>query len=240
MPLVSRVEKELHEDRTLHPAEEASPSRQARKPKVAIVSDVALVCEGLSAQLQRDPRVDLIGSGAPDEETCHRLARLRPDALILDFGSRDSLEFVERLRPLRLAMRLVGIAIGKSPLDFSDWAKAGVSGFVDNDGSIEDVVRAVLLVLRGDFCCSPSTTAAVVSGLIERPRRPRADRPAARLTQRETEILLDLERGASNKEIARRLGISAATVKNHVHHLLEKLHVTRRAQAAALLRSGDY
>ncbi|HEX8224044.1 MAG TPA: response regulator transcription factor [Allosphingosinicella sp.] len=212
---------------------------EAEPPRVLVASDVALVCEGLTAQLARDPRVTVIGSGAPDDSTCRLLARLAPDAVILDFGSRDSHDFAERLRPLRLPVRLVGIAIGKSPLDFADWAKAGVSGFVDNDGSIDDVVRAVLLVSRGDFSCSPSTAAAVVSGLIGRARRPRPE-PVSGLTPRETEILSDLERGASNKEIARRLGISAATVKNHVHHLLEKLKVTRRAQAAALFRSAQY
>jgi two-component system, NarL family, nitrate/nitrite response regulator NarL len=216
------------------------PLAAGQVPRVVVASDVALVCESLCAQLERDPRIALVGSGPPDDATCRLLGRLRPDALILDFGSRDSHAFAERLRAFHLAMRLIGIAIDKSPLDVADWAKAGVSGFIDNDGTVDDVVRAVLGVARGDFCCSPRTAAAVVSGLIERPYRPRPDASAAQLTRRETEVLFDLERGASNKEIARRLGISAATVKNHVHHLLEKLRVTRRAQAAALVRSGHY
>lgn len=229
---------DLHEDRGSISGEDWQAA--AEPPRVVVASDIALVCEGLGAQLARDPRVALVGSGAPDDATCRLLARLRPDALILDFGSHGSHDFAERLRSLHLPMRLIGIAIDKSPLDVADWAKAGVSGFVDNDGTIDDLVHAVLLVSRGDFCSSPRIAAAVVSGLIENPHRPRPDPSGAQLTRRETEILFDLERGASNKEIARRLGISAATVKNHVHHLLEKLRVTRRAQAAALVRSGRY
>jgi DNA-binding NarL/FixJ family response regulator len=240
MSLLSAWEGRLQEDRVPVGSAAELPRGDEQAPRVVVASDVALVCEGLTAQLDRDPRVTVIGSGAPDEATCRLLARLAPDAVILDFGSRDSHEFAERLRPMRLSVRVVGIAIEKSPLDFADWAQAGVSGFVDNDGSIDDVVRAVLLVSRGDFCSSPRTAAAVVSGLIGRPRRPRPEPVCSGLTPRETEILFDLERGASNKEIARRLGISAATVKNHVHHLLEKLKVTRRAEAAALLRSAQY
>lgn len=198
-----------------------------------VVSDIALVREGLSARLAAEPRIDFAGASCPREPLPGKAPL--PNVFVLDFGSAWSRGFVDSLRERDSTARIVGIAIGKSATALADWAEAGVFGFVEDNGSIEDLVQAVLLVARGEFCCSPKTAAEVVGGLIGRPRP--AIAICSKLTPRETEILVDLERGASNKEIARRLGISAATVKNHVHHLLEKLAVSRRAEAAAMLRS---
>jgi two-component system, NarL family, nitrate/nitrite response regulator NarL len=214
----------------------AMPRASGQPPCLGVISDVALVRDGLSAQLARDSRVTLVGSSAPDEPLPRTPCGAAADVVVLDFGSNGARRCVDRLRASQMAPRIVGIAIGKSVTTLSGWAEAGVCGFVEDHGTIDDVVRAVLLVSQGGFCCSPQAAASIVAGLIARDRRPLPAEMRARLTAREAEILVDLERGATNKEIARRLGISGATVKNHVHHVLEKLEVTRRAQAAALLR----
>lgn len=215
----------------------AGESGEARV-RVYIISDVELVCEGLHAQLMRDPGLSVVGASAPDERACLAIAANPVDAVVVDFGAAAAPAFVARLRADGTGCRIVGIAIGKSGRTPADWAAAGVRGFVDDNGTINDVVRTVIGVAQGHFCCSPHTASEVVQGLIARPTEPpRLARSAiaARLTPRERDILAGIERGASNKEIARTLGISAATVKNHVHHLLEKLDVSRRSQAAALL-----
>lgn len=199
---------------------------------VWIVSDITLVREGLAAQLTPDPRVTIACASCPGDPLPS--SDSFTGVFVLDFGSARAKEFVKRARAVLPDARIVGIAIGKSATALADWAEAGVVGFVEDAGSIDDLVRAVLLVSRGEFCCSPRTAAEVIGGLIGRPRAPRA--PASRLTPREEQVLHGLERGATNKEIARRLGISSATVKNHVHHLLEKLEVSRRAEAAAIGR----
>jgi DNA-binding NarL/FixJ family response regulator len=223
-----------------HPPFPEFVPHDASPPTVAVLSDVALIRDGLSAQLAREKRVLLVGAGAPNESLPKGDAGEEPLVAILDFGSSAARGCVERLRADHRRLRIVGIAIGKSTTTLSGWAEAGVCGFVEDDGTVDDVVRAILLVARGDFCCSPRAAAAIIAGLIARDRRPLPAEVRARLTCREAEILLDLERGATNKEIARRLGISGATVKNHVHRVLEKLEVNRRAQAAALLRTPQF
>jgi DNA-binding NarL/FixJ family response regulator len=208
--------------------------------RVFVASDVELVCEGLAAQLSRHDGITVAGAGAPDEACCRRLAVDPVDAVIVDFGAVAASAFVARLRADRAGCRIVGIAIGKSRMSLAEWAAAGVSGFVDDDGTVADVARTVTVVTQGQFCSSPRTAHAVVQGLIARPSAPPPPALcaiAARLTPREREILEAIGRGASNKDIARTLNISAATVKNHVHHLLEKLEVSTRSQAAALLRA---
>lgn len=208
--------------------------------RIFVSSDVELVCEGLAAQLARHAAIAVAGFGAPDEASCCRLATDPVDAIVVDFGALAASAFVARLRTDGVGSHVIGIAIGKSRQSLAEWAAAGVSGFVDDDGSVDDVVRTVIGVTQGQFCSSPRTAQAVVQGLIARPVAtplPASSAITARLTPRERQILRGIERGASNKEIARTLNISAATVKNHVHHLLEKLEVTSRSQAAALLRS---
>lgn len=210
----------------------------ARLPTVFVASDVALVSEGLCLQLVRNCEIELLGSSQPSPALISHLVQLVPDVLILDFGSRNSRDFALHLRHSNVSTRIVGIAIGKSRIDIVDWAKLGIAGFVDDDGMIDDVISAVKVVARGEFSSSARTAALLVSGFVGRPSGKSSLQARPRLTSRETQILLGLERGVSNKEIARMLGISPATVKNHIHNLLAKLEVTRRQEAVALVRSG--
>ena len=208
------------------------------RPRVFVASNVELVSEGLHLQLGRCDQIDLLGRGRLDGRSVLLIREGPADVLVLDVGSAGASDFVADLRDAGPAPRIVGVAIGSTRIEIAEWAALGVAGFVDDNGSIEDVLAAIQRVARGEFSSSPRTTAALVSGLIDRVERFRLPEGARRLTPRETQILFDLERGATNKEIARRLGISAATVKNHVHHLLEKLEVRRRQEAGAIVRSG--
>ena len=97
-------------------------------------------------------------------------------------------------------------------------------------------MSAISGLVTGEFRCSPRVAAQLVRRLRALSRERGVDETDARLTAREQGIAALLAEGLSNKEIARRLGIELCTVKNHVHHVLEKLHATSRAQAAAQLR----
>ena len=223
-------------------------------PRVVVASDILLISEGLSIQLSRSETVELVGCGAPGYQLLQLLLAAAPDVLVLDIGAKGAAQMAGQWFQASGRAQTVGVAIGKSDFTVSDWARLGVAGFVDDDGSIEQVSGAIQRVARGAFCCSPRTTAQVVSGLVapaakrrltalsmpEYKRLPEQSTSRSRLTPRETQILFDLERGASNKEIARRLGISVSTVKNHIHHLLDKLSVSRRQEAGALVRTGQF
>ncbi len=208
------------------------------RPVVFVASNVEIVSEGLALQLTRSAEVDLIGRGRLDARSVAEIARNNVRVVVLDLGSAEASDFLCRLRGAGVTARIVAVAIGSTRLDMAEWAELGVAGFVDDSGTVMDVVSSIHRVAGGEFFGSPRTTAALVSSLVERALRRRAPERMRRLTPRETQILHDLERGATNKEIARRLGISAATVKNHVHHLLEKLELRKRQDAGALVRSG--
>jgi len=109
-------------------------------------------------------------------------------------------------------------------------AEAGAAGYVPCDGTIDNLVDTIHSVARGELLCSPRIAATLFRALHVRVPKPDADRLALTLTAREREIAPLIDRGLSNKEIAAHLRIEAATVKNHVHNLLESFRSRRAAR----------
>src|SRR5439155_827652 len=104
------------------------------------------------------------------------------------------------------------------------------------EASIDDLVTVIESVARGEAICSPRVAAGLLRRVAALAAGHGGDLPRAQLTNREREIVRLIDNGLSNKEIARALGIEVATVKNHVHNILEKLQVHRRGEAAARVR----
>jgi DNA-binding NarL/FixJ family response regulator len=102
------------------------------------------------------------------------------------------------------------------------WAEVGAVGFVPRDASLEDLVETIESAVRGELRCTATLAAKLVQALSSRERPAAGHAPRSPLTARESEIVQLIDEGLSNKEIAVRLGIEVATVKNHVHNLLEK------------------
>jgi DNA-binding NarL/FixJ family response regulator len=225
-----------HDPAAVHDQE--PDARGRRRPRAYVVSDVLLYREGLSAHLHKNDRLAFLGAGPPGEPTLKTLERLLPDAVILDLAMRDALEFAAQIRDRIAGAKTVAFAVSDLDSRVVACAKAGICGYVPKDGTAEDIVLAVLHAVKGELHCTPKFAAMLLGQLAAvAPETTVAMlRRAPRLTPRELEILEQIDRGLSNKEIARLLGISAATVKNHVHQLLAKLSVRRRAQALAFLR----
>src|SRR5262249_33922961 len=114
----------------------------------------------------------------------------------------------------------------------------GLSGFADHEDSASDLAQTIRAAARGEFRCSARTAGTLLRHVAELAARRENGPPAhaALLTDREREVILLLDEGLSNKQIATRLNIEVATVKHHVHHILEKLEASRRSQAVALAR----
>src|SRR4051794_27145054 len=130
----------------------------------------------------------------------------------------------------RGSARVVGIAVGDEEDEVVACAEAGVAGYVSRDDSLDDLLAAVRGAVRGEVRCPPAIAATLMRSVASTARRARAARPVAaaaaapsRLTRRESEIVGLIGEGLSNKQIAGRLCIELPTVKNHVHHILDKL-----------------
>ena len=204
--------------------------------RVLIVGDIRLYREGLEHVLSGSERVTLVGTASCGEEAIERTGRLNPDIVLLDMAMRDAHSTVQQMTHIAPDTKVVALAVPEIDSEVIACAEAGVAGYVTREGSLDDVIQIIEAAAKGELRCS----ARIAGSLLRRIATLAAGRhepgPMACLTNRESDIMALIEEGLSNKEIARKLGIEVATVKNHVHNILEKLHVHRRGEAAAVMR----
>jgi len=201
---------------------------------VLIVADVRLYREGLAAGLGSRDNLSVLGTSASRVDACAKVHELRPDVVVVDMATRESLELIRDLRDEAADAKVLAVAVEEVTSDILRCAEAGAAGYVTEDASIDDLAAAIASIAREELLCSPRIAAKLFGRLSESgPRQAAAGLQVRMLTNRERDVYDCIRQGHSNKEIARRLNIAEPTVKNHVHHLLAKLEVTSRAQAAA-------
>jgi two-component system, NarL family, nitrate/nitrite response regulator NarL len=205
-------------------------------PRVYIVSDVRLYREGLISVLKNQ----LLVVGAGDSgDFLDQISGLRPHVLILDLGTRDSLSITRRAQQVLPGLRVVAFAVAEVEENVLACAHAGISGYVTQNGSTEDLVAAVLCALKHELVCSPRIAALLWDRLATLCNGRPTQFADAGLTRREQEIAELVARNLANKEIARRLRLGTTTVKNHVHNILQKLNIHRREDVARLQFKGN-
>lgn len=205
--------------------------------RLVIASPVRLVREGLVAGLHGRDGVLVVDAVSLDAQGTARIAAAEPDVVLVDLGQTDALAAARLIRSASPEAKLVAFALDEIDARVFACAAAGFSSYVPRESGAEELLRALVDAMDGRMHCAPHIAAAMFRRLADflRDTGPRAALPA--LTMRESEILALAEEGRSNKEIARLLAISCATVKNHMHNILQKLQVSRRGQAVARLRT---
>ncbi len=200
------------------------PEIEATAPTCLVVGDVLLYRNGLAAGLAALEEVDVLGSCGADE-AAQKVSELQPMVVVLDITHHEILHQLESLT-MGAAIHFVGFGLHNRD-DAIRCAEAGISAFVGRDESIEDLNKTVLKAVRGEAVCPPKMMAGLVRHLAALTGNHKAQKIGC-LTMRESEVATLVKEGLSNKEIAKLLCISPATVKNHVHMILEKFNVGRR------------
>ncbi len=216
--------------------------------RLLVVDDHTLFRRGLIALLSQDARFAVVGEAADAGEAQRRAAELQPDLILLD-NHLPGVTGVDALAGLKEAApgtRVLMLTVSEDERDLAAALKAGASGYLLKTVDGDALARAIERTMRGDSVVSPEMTGKLVAAFQALngrdapagapPSAPAAD-PVAGLSPREAEILRHIARGASNKEIARALAIAETTVKIHVQHILRKLGVDSRVQAAVLATS---
>ncbi len=205
---------------------------------VLIASDIRLYREGLVEALGSADGIEVIGSAIDGRETLRELSRHEPEVVLIHMAIPDSLATVRAIAQTHPDVNVVALGVPEIEREVIACAEAGISGYVPRDGSVAHLIAAVKSAVQGELTCSPRIARDLLRHVaVLAAERQQRDQGPWRLTKREMEIARLVERGLSNKEIARQLCIEISTVKNHVHSILERLNVQRRGEAAARLRT---
>jgi len=203
--------------------------------RVTIATDIRVYLDGLVRALGEETDVEVVGATAEPNEALRLAREHAPDIALVDMALPDALALVHALRGIGPAV--VALAVPEREPDVLACVEAGASGYVTREASLSDLVESLRSVARGETLCSPRIAGSLVRRLAALAEGTMAA-TLPRLTERELEIVGLIDDGLSNKEIAARLSIGVSTVKNHVHHILEKLRVRRRSEAAACVRGS--
>jgi DNA-binding NarL/FixJ family response regulator len=213
-----------------------SPTRGlTRSVPVFLVEDNRLLRDGLSALLSAQG-LDVVATARSGTEALRDVARLKPQLILLDsaLGDRDSPRFVQEIRHAYPDIKVVVMGLLPAHDDFVEFIKAGVSGFILKDATIEVFVETILAVADGVNVLPSLLTSTLFTHVAAQAltRGKRGAKAAVRMTSREREVIELIAEGLSNKEIAVRLHVATHTVKSHVHNILEKLTLHTRLEVA--------
>jgi len=201
--------------------------------KLFVVSENRLLRETLARIFEQEHDLAVIGSARLCREALAEISSARPDVLLLNppAHAMPDLNDLPRIRRRAPQLKVVAFGMEESEEAFLAAVRAGVVGYVLKDASSSDVVQAVRLASQGEAVCPPRLCLCLFAQLANQPTGlPRLRlRTSLPLTRREQELVPMIAQGLTNKEIAAQLNLSAQTVKNHVHRILQKAGSNRLA-----------
>ena len=225
------------------PTEAASPTEPTNVEgadeviRVLVVDDHALFRRGLEMVLDAEPDIAVVGEASDGTEALERAIETTPDIVLMDvrMPRRGGIETTAAIKDAVPSAKIIMLTISDEEADLFEALKAGATGYLLKEISIEEVAASIRAVHGGQSFISPSMASKLISefATMRRGDGRTAGVPTPRLTERELEVLKLVAKGLANKEIARELYISENTVKNHIRNILEKLQLHSRMQAVA-------
>ncbi|HMN77338.1 MAG TPA: response regulator [Burkholderiaceae bacterium] len=211
----------------------------ATKPiRIVVVDDHTLFRRGLTALLSREPQFQVVGDAADAGEALRRVTDLQPDLVLLDnhLPGVNGVDVLPALREAAPAVRVLMLTVSEDERDLSAALRAGACGYLLKTIEGDALAQSIRRAMGGENVIAAEMTGKLVAAFqassATAPAPAPAPSPIDALSPRELEIVRLIARGASNKEIGRELGIAETTVKIHVQHVLRKLDLNSRVQAA--------
>jgi two-component system, NarL family, response regulator LiaR len=199
----------------------------AVKIRTLITDDHKVVRQGLRGFLELDPTLEVVGEASNGEEAVKMAKVLRPDVVLMDLlmPVMDGIEATREIRREVPEVEVVALTSVLEDASVTAAIRAGAIGYLLKTTDADELCDAIRSAASGQVRLAPEAAARLMRE-VRAPENPEA------LTERETEVLRLIARGLANREIAGELSIDEATVKSHVHHILSKLNVRSRTQAA--------
>jgi NarL family two-component system response regulator LiaR len=205
---------------------------------ILIADDHAVVRQGLRALIDTEPGMMLVDEAQDGVEAALKAHALQPDVILLDMvmPRQDGLATIRQIKTEQPAARILVLTSFAEDEKVFPAIKAGALGYILKDSSPDQLLQAIRDVYRGESSLHPTIARKLIAELSQEPEQPLTTDP---LTEREVEVLQQVAQGLSNQQIAENLVLSERTVRAHVSHILDKLHLANRTQAALYaLRKG--
>ncbi|MDQ6615807.1 MAG: response regulator transcription factor [Actinomycetota bacterium] len=216
------------------PAGSAPPSR-ADTVRVLIADDQAVFRRGLYVVLSTEDNIEVVAEAENGEEAIAKTEELAPDVVLMDVRMPriNGIDATRQIRAISPSTKILMLTVSDEEDDLYQAIKAGANGYLLKEISVEEVADAILAVAEGQSLISPFMASKLLNefNALAKRAEERDQYLAPRLTARELDVLRQVARGMSNREIADTLFISENTVKNHVRNILEKLHLHSRMEA---------
>src|SRR5262245_19188924 len=203
--------------------------------RVLVADDQSMVRAGFRLLLASQDDIEVVAEASNGLEAVDKAARFKPGVVLMDIRmpELDGLEATRRILAADSSARVLILTTFDLDEYVYEALRAGASGFVLKDDPPEQLIGAIRTVAAGDALLSPTITKRVIREFARVPR-PSPPKELDQLSEREREVFRLIARGLSNGEIAQELFISETTVKTHVTHILQKLHLRDRVQAVVL------
>ncbi len=214
----------------------SDPSEAPRPPvRVLIADDQPLFRRGLWVVLGTDDRIEVVAEAENGEEAIARAVELVPDVILMDVRM-PRVNGIEAARVISQQVpttKIIMLTVSDEEDDLYEAIKAGATGYLLKEISVEQVAEAIQAVVQGHSLITPSMASKLLTEFQKLSTRTEgaAQLPSPTLTPRELEVLKLVAKGMSNREIGDQLFISENTVKNHIRNILEKLHLHSRMEA---------
>lgn len=202
----------------------------ANPARLLLVDDHPMIRRGLSDLLSLENDVQVVGEANNGQEAINYLQNNNVDLIVLDNNMpiMNGIETLKRIRELDIEGKVLLFTVSDSSKDVQDALEFGVDGYLLKDMEPEDIIKDIRKILRDELVISPSL-APILAQAMRKPAKNESDYD---LTDRELQVLQMIAEGLSNKMIGNKLGIAESTVKVHVKHILGKVGLRTRVEAA--------
>ncbi len=204
--------------------------------RLLILSEICLYREGLVRLVTQAIEPAVVRTASTVDVALDLLLQEPADVVLIDLALPEALGAARVVSDRFPVVKVVGLGVQDDQAQIVACAEAGITGFVSRSGSTADLVEAIRCAASGELACSRRIAGALVARVAALAGAFGVPGQGMPLTQREIQVLRLVDEGLTNKEIASRLHISAATARNHVHNILDRLGVRTRSRAAAVAR----
>jgi DNA-binding NarL/FixJ family response regulator len=207
---------------------------------IIVLTPVRLLGDGLAACFSNRPDLCAVAVVNDLSSLREKLAATEIEAVLIDVALGVELFDVRAIAAEWPDVALIALGLNEQRQEVIACGRAGYAGYVPRDASIDELCKLIHEIVAGRLVCPPDISSGLLRALFRSDARADDSDSNPGLTRRESEVLEFLGQGYSNKEIANELCLSVATVKHHVHHVLEKLQLQRRAQAMRRVRDAPW